>query len=112
MELIISKKGLYVKKYFSNLIENNIHLNGEYYVSLIYNLLKNDGLNISIYNIQHMLQWGTPEDVEEYKMCHYYFQNLISENKSFEAKKDSLTLIHLLEEEVGFLRKAILNQNL
>ena len=99
------KKGSYVKKYFNKLIENNIHLNGEYYVSLVYNLLVNDGLDISIYEIQHMLQWGTPEDVEEYKMWSDYFQNLISENKSFEAKKDSLTLIPLAGRGSRFSKK-------
>ncbi|MGF1714579.1 NTP transferase domain-containing protein [Photobacterium chitinilyticum] len=67
------KKGSYIKKYFSQLIEKGIDLNGEYYISLIYNLLKNDGLDISIYEIQHMLQWGTPADVEEYEQWSSYF---------------------------------------
>ena len=33
------KKGSYVKKYFQELIDKNINIKGEYYVSLIYNLL-------------------------------------------------------------------------
>src|SRR6056300_958805 len=50
------KKGLYVKKYFEELINKDIHIKGEYYVSLVFNLLVRDRLKISIYKIQHMLQ--------------------------------------------------------
>lgn len=61
------KKGKYVKKYFQQLMDENISLNGEYYVSLVYNLLKRDNLNTYVYDkISYFLQWGTPEDFEEY----------------------------------------------
>ena len=60
------KKGAFVKKYFLELMDKEIDLKGEYYVSLVYNLLVEDTLKVSIYDVQHMLQWGTPEDVEEY----------------------------------------------
>ncbi|MGB2761384.1 MAG: NTP transferase domain-containing protein [Maribacter stanieri] len=68
------KKGSYVKKYFKALMEKDINLNGEFYVSLIYNLLVDDGLKVSIYDVQHMLQWGTPQDVEEYNGFSDYFR--------------------------------------
>lgn len=61
------KTGAIVKQYFKQLMREDIHLNHEYYVSLVYNLLAKDQLPISIYPIEHMLQWGTPEDVEEYQ---------------------------------------------
>lgn len=70
------KHGRYVKKYFQQLMDQKLDLNGEYYVSMIYNLLRQDNLNVSIYEIQHMLQWGTPEDVEEYKVWSDYFRHL------------------------------------
>lgn len=89
------KKGLYVKKYFKELMDKNINLKGEYYVSLIYNLLVQDGLKVSIYNIQHMLQWGTPQDVEEYNGWSKYFRDIINEKEKPLAKKNSLTLIPL-----------------
>jgi len=87
------KKGSYVKKYFNELIERDINLKGEYYVSLIYNLLVEDGLKVSIYEIQHMLQWGTPQDVEEYKNWSKYFRALIAEKDKLETVPGSLTLI-------------------
>lgn len=89
------KKGAYVKKYFKELIEKDINLNGEYYVSLVYNLLVKDGLSVSIYDVQHMLQWGTPQDVEEYNTWSKYFRNAIEEKEKPEAKENSITLIPL-----------------
>ena len=68
------KRGAYVKKFFQKLIDNNINLKGEYYVSLVYNLLVSSGLKVSIYEIQHMLQWGTPQDLEEYSIWSKYFR--------------------------------------
>lgn len=89
------KKGSYVKKYFKELMEKDINLNGEFYVSLIYNLLVKDGLKVSIYEIQHMLQWGTPQDVEEYNSWSKYFKNIINEKEKLKATTNSITLIPL-----------------
>lgn len=89
------KKGSYIKKYFKQLMDKDINLKGEYYVSLVYNLLKNDDLNISIYEIQHMLQWGTPEDVEEFNSWNSYFQNAVYQKQKPEPKQGSTTLIPL-----------------
>lgn len=89
------KKGSYIKKYFNELISKDINLKGEYYVSLIYNLLVEDGLKVSIYEIQHMLQWGTPQDVEQYNIWSKYFRNAILETPKPDFKKNSITLIPL-----------------
>ena len=98
------KKGAYVKKYFQELIDKNINLEGEYYVSLIYNLLVEDGLKVSIYNIQHMLQWGVPQDLEEYKNWSKYFKNILTKhNKSVPLDK-SITLIPLAGRGSRFMK--------
>ena len=89
------RKGKFVKKYFNELIRDDINLNGEYYVSLIYNLLVRDNLKVSIYAIQHMLQWGTPEDVQEYNTWSKYFRDAIKEKEKPKPIKNSLTLIPL-----------------
>ena len=67
------KSGAMVKKYFQELIDLDINLKGEYYVSLVYNLLVRDNLNVGIFEIQKMLQWGTPYDLEIYKGWSNYF---------------------------------------
>jgi len=60
-------KGLYVKKYFQQLMDEKIALNGEYYISLVYNLLVKDKLDVLVYDkVPHFCQWGTPKDLEEY----------------------------------------------
>ncbi len=60
-------KGKYIKKYFKQLMDEAITLNGEYYISLVYNLMLSDGLPVLVYDkIPHFCQWGTPEDMAEY----------------------------------------------
>jgi len=99
------KKGEYVKKYFPLLMEKDIHLNGEYYVSLIYNLLVNDKLTVSIYDIEHMLQWGTPQDVEEYNAWSEYFLKVIEPKVQWQPEKDSTTLIPLAGAGSRFVKE-------
>ena len=74
--------GSFVKKYFQELMDLDYNLNGEYYVSMIFNLLVRDGLQVSIYELQHMLQWGTPEDVAEYNNWSRYFCKIIKNVRS------------------------------
>lgn len=69
------KSGKLVKKYFQELIDLNINVNGEYYISLVYNLLIRDGLKVGVFEIEKMLQWGTPYDLEIYKGWSNYFKN-------------------------------------
>ena len=98
------KKGKYVKKYFNELMEKDMNLNGEYYVSLVYNLLVADGLKVSIYDVQHMLQWGTPQDVEEYNTWSKYFRNAIDEKEKPVAQANSITLIPLAGRGSRFVK--------
>jgi len=67
------RSGKYLKKYFQELIDLEISVNGEFYVSLVYNLLVRDGLKVGIFEIEKMLQWGTPYDLEIYKSWSRYF---------------------------------------
>ncbi len=42
-------------------------LNGEYYVSLAYRPLLEDGGQVLVHEIEHFMQWGTPQDLAEYR---------------------------------------------
>lgn len=70
-------KGSDVKKYFRQMMDEDLSLNGEYYVSLVYNPMVRDGRKILVYdNVPHFCQWGTPRDLEEFNtwmdiMKHY-----------------------------------------
>ena len=70
------KNGKIVKKYFKKLMSLGQSINNEYYVSLVYNLLISDGLNVKTFLIDKMLQWGTPYDLENYLGWSNYFRNL------------------------------------
>lgn len=71
------KSGLIMKKYFSTLMELGEKVNNEYYVSMVYNLMKKDGLIINIFEINNMLQWGTPYDLKIYNEWSNYFSNIV-----------------------------------
>ena len=75
------KKGSYVKKYFKELIERDINIKGEYYVSLVHNLLIEDGLTNLVYEIPHMLQWGTPLDLDMYQKWSDYYRRVMEGQK-------------------------------
>lgn len=70
------KKGAYIKKYFTELMKQDMHTNGEFYVSMVYSLMAKDGLKTSVYDIQHMLQWGEPQDLQEYQQWSDCFRKL------------------------------------
>tara|TARA_R100000988_G_scaffold16154_1_gene7975 strand:+ start:6920 stop:8503 length:1584 start_codon:yes stop_codon:yes gene_type:complete len=70
------KSGSLVKKYFTKLIDLDIKIKGEFYVSLVYNLLVEDGLSVGIFEIEKMLQWGTPYDLKIYQGWAKYFNNI------------------------------------
>jgi NDP-sugar pyrophosphorylase family protein len=42
-------------------------LNGEYYLSLTYKSVLDMGLTVGVHELQHFMQWGTPQDLEEYR---------------------------------------------
>jgi len=73
------KSGAILKKYFKQTMGLGvaIKVRGEYYVSVVYNLLIADRLAVSIFEINHMLQWGTPLDLEIYKDWSNYFRTII-----------------------------------
>ena len=99
------KSGSIMKKYFSKLINNGIKVNNEYYVSMVYNLLVNDGLSVNIFEIDNMLQWGTPYDLENYKDWSKYFSNIIKEQPSFIDKHDTTLILPMAGAGSRFTQK-------
>jgi NDP-sugar pyrophosphorylase family protein len=88
------KSGYILKKYFKKLVNLNLSLNNEFYVSMVYNLLKQDNFNILIFEIEKMLQWGTPKDLEEYLLWSNYFLNRNTNfNKKFVDKYDTTLIL-------------------
>ena len=59
--------GHLVKKYFKQTINENLNYKGEYYVTLVYNLLIKDGLRVFSYLNDKVLAFGTPKEVQNYE---------------------------------------------
>lgn len=61
------KRGKQLKQYCDELMAKNINHNGEYYVTLVYNLLVKDSLRIGYYDTPFVTVFGTPEEVESFE---------------------------------------------
>ena len=68
-----------LEKYCQKLVTLNNHINDEFYMSLPFNYLVQDGLRVWCpSNIESFCQWGTPEDLEEY----LYWTNTLDRMKN------------------------------
>jgi NDP-sugar pyrophosphorylase family protein len=70
------KSGKIMKKYFQQTIDEEVLVNGEYYVSVVYNLMQRDKLKTLVYPVDYFCQWGTPKDLEEYLYWSNYFRRI------------------------------------
>ena len=86
------RKGSYVKKYFKQLIDEDININGEYSVSLIYNLMVQDNLDNRVYEVPYMLQWGTPGDLDIYNSWSNYYRKALEGQKEVKIENCTLAL--------------------
>jgi NDP-sugar pyrophosphorylase family protein len=64
--LFYFKSGAMLKKYSALTLAHAAPVRGEYYVSLLYDIILKDGLNSLVYPVKYFCQWGTPEDLAEY----------------------------------------------
>lgn len=53
-----------------------LDVRGEYYVSMVYKPMIEAGQPVAVYELQHFMQWGTPEDLREYEIYSRTFRNL------------------------------------
>lgn len=61
------RSGAVMKHYARRQAEQGHAINGEHYVSLVYNAMVEDGLRVWCpVNVTRFCQWGTPEDLAEY----------------------------------------------
>jgi NDP-sugar pyrophosphorylase family protein len=67
------RNGCIVKENFQALLDEGPELNNEYYVSLVYNKMIDRSYKVYIYGIPIFMQWGTPQDLEEYLYWSEYF---------------------------------------
>jgi len=72
--------------YCKKTIEKNYNLNGEFYASLVYKPMCEEGKKIKVYELEHFMQWGTPQDLAEYLYYSKIFRLLIKHKKPCKYK--------------------------
>ena len=77
---------------FKFVVDNDLILAGEYYVSLAYKALFAQNKPVAVYPLQHFMQWGTPEDVTEYQYWSRLFSSLNNDQKPSYANFGSLLI--------------------
>ncbi|MBI4869552.1 MAG: NTP transferase domain-containing protein [Candidatus Wallbacteria bacterium] len=60
-------RGELVTRYFAEALRSEPSIRGEHYVSQVYRPMLRDGLRVGCYDLQHFMQWGTPEDLSAYR---------------------------------------------
>lgn len=75
------KTGRDLKKYSNELLQSDIHINGEKYTSMVYYLYLRDRKKIYVPEVSRFMQWGTPEDLEEYESWSRYFHKKLGRGK-------------------------------
>ena len=103
------KSGTILKKYFQKLMDLEMKVKNEYYVSMVYNLLVDDGLKVNIFEIKHMLQWGTPYDLEIYNGWSRYFSNLKKKQNIYVDKINTTLILPLAGHGSRFSKKGYSN---
>jgi NDP-sugar pyrophosphorylase family protein len=80
------KNGKEFKNYSDELIRSNERINGEAYTSMMYYLYLRDGKKILVPEIKKFMQWGTPEDLEEFEAWIRY----IAKESGIQKKETSI----------------------
>ncbi len=65
--------GALLKETFRRALAEGLSTNGEFYASTPYNLLVREGRRVRVFEVPRFLQWGTPEDLAEYRKWSDYF---------------------------------------
>lgn len=82
--------------YFKEFLDSGETLNGEYYISMVYPLMLRDKHMISVPSITHFMQWGTPDDLEEYEVwSRQIHADHQKEKASTDIPKEREPLLHI-----------------
>ena len=84
--------GKVMSEAFRMTMDQQLNVNGEYYVSLAYKPLLAANRPVAVYPLQHFMQWGTPEDVAEYNGWSAAFRRLIVEETALPPPQGSLVV--------------------
>lgn len=84
--------GRRMREAFEETMRRQLLVNGEYYVSMAYKPMFDRGEKVAVYEIPHFMQWGTPEDFEEYKRWSDLFRALTQDRTEPPRVKGSVLM--------------------
>ncbi len=87
---------------FEQTITDDLSVGGEFYVSLAYKYLLANDYPVKVYPIEHFMQWGTPEDLEEYAEWSDLFRYIITK-ESKPGKPQGTTIVPMAGKGKRFL---------
>ena len=73
-------------------VARELHVSGEYHVSLVYKPMIERGNSVAVYPLQHFMQWGTPQDLDEYRYWSDAFRRLRPQVASPQVTRGSVLL--------------------
>ena len=77
---------------FDYVLSEDLNIGGEYYCSLAYKYMFRRSMAVSVYPLQHFMQWGTPEDLHEYNVWSATFRNLIDGRERSSEKRGTVVV--------------------
>lgn len=101
------KNGSDFKNYTKELLDSDIRLNGEAYTSMMYYLYLRDGHKIYVPIAKKFMQWGTPEDLEEFESWSRYLNKKLCKEKgktSIPKEREHLVKIPYEEGSENFIK--------
>ena len=63
---------------FQEQVSKGISVGGEFYVSSSMALMGERGLKVGVFELEHFMQWGTPQDLREYEHFSNLFRRLVN----------------------------------
>ena len=102
------KSGYIMKKYFKQLIDSEQRINNEFYVSMVYNFMQKDNLKTRIFEIENMLQWGTPYDLEDYVFWSNYFK-IKNDDRSYDNTLNTTLILPMAGHGSRFSKEGYKN---
>lgn len=89
------KSGSIFRKYSQKLKNVGDFVNGELYVSMIYNHMISDNLKVGVFEIEKMIQLGTPTDLKNYNFWYEYFNFDRYNQKIIDCPKNTTLILPL-----------------
>ena len=77
---------------FERTVAADLNYGGEYYASLSFKPMLDDGCAVAVYELQHFMQWGTPQDVAEYNQWSAVFKRLAEPHAPPAAARGSVVM--------------------